>query len=297
MIRSDLILVSQKLNRRLAPWLSRGFAGFFAVRVRNPIFVIGSGQSGKSLLARLLRLHRDLAYWQEANEVWDPGGYPWITSARETPPLWVDPAAYTARWWRDAQPRRQEIQAAFGAFQWLCRKPCFLNDTPLNVFRIPYLLDMFPDARFVHMVRDGREVVSWRFPKQYEKIRSDPAPYREAGLPASLVGQTAPEELLLRLAAFWRETMEEVARQDETFQLSQTGRLLELTYEELCADTLAVLARTCRFAGLDPSRFAPGIQEHGLKILEPRWREVLDPAQIRQVTAVMEPMLTQKGYA
>ena len=73
-------------------------------------------------------------------------------------------------------------------------------------------------------------------------------------------------------------------------------RLLELTYEELCADPSAVLMRACRFAGLDASRFAPVIQEHGLKILEPRWREMLDPAQVKQVTAMMEPMLARKGY-
>jgi hypothetical protein len=297
MVQSKLILISQKLSGYLAPRLGHGFPRFFAGRVRNPIFVIGCGRSGKSLLARLLRLHLDLAYWQEANEVWDPSGYPWITSARETPPLWADPVAYTARWWRDAQPRREEIQATFGAFQSLCRRPYLLNDTALNVFRIPHLLDMFPDARFVHIVRDGREVVCWRFPKQYEKIRSDPAPYREAGLPAALVGQTAPEELLVRLAAFWRETMEEVARQDEALRLSQTGRLLELKYEELCADTSAVLARAFQFAGLDPSRWPPGGQEHLLKVLKPRWSEMLDPVQAEQVTAAMEPMLTQKGYA
>lgn len=291
MIPSKLKLCSEKLSRRLAPTLARGFPGFFAGRVRNPIFVVGCGKSGKSLLCKLLALHPDLAYWQEANEVWDPRGYPWITSARETPPLWADPVAYTERWWRDAQPRREEIQATFGAFQWLCRRSCFLNDTPLNVFRIPYVLDMFPDARFVHMVRDGREVVCWRFPKQHEKIRSDPAPYEEVGLTA------ASDEILVRLAAFWRETMEEVARQDETFRLSQTGRLVELTYEELCANTSAVLARACQFAGLDPSRFTPGIQDHGLRILEPRWREMLDPAQVNQVTVAMEPMLTRKDYA
>ena len=290
MTQSKLIFTSRKLSRCLAPTLARAFPGFFAGRVRNPLFVVGCGQSGKSLLANLLALHPDVAYWQEANEVWDPSGYPWITSARETPPLWAEPLAYTARWWRDAQPRRKEIRATFGVFQYLCRRSCFLNDTPLNVFRIPYLLDMFPDARFVHMVRDGREVVCWRITKQCGKIRSNPAPYQEVGLTA------APDEIMARLAAFWREIMEEVAQQDEMLQLSQSGRLLELTYEELCADPSAVLMRACRFAGLDASRFAPVIQEHGLKILEPRWREMLDPAQVKQVTAMMEPMLARKGY-
>lgn len=290
-MRTKLTGATQRLSRRPAAWLGRSFPAFFDRRVRNPIFVIGMAKSGKSLVCSLLRLHPDLAYWREANEIWDPSGYPWVRSARKTPPLWADPAAYTLRWWRDAQPRRHEIRATFGAFQWFCRRPYFLNDTPLNTFRIPYLLDMFPDARFVHVIRDGREVVCWRITKLTEKIRSDPAPYQKFGLTA------APDEVLIRLARYWRETMEEVDRQSETLRLRQTGRLLELKYEELCANTSLTLVRTFEFAGLDPSCVVPAVHEHTLKILEPRWRGMLDPRLVKQVRAAMEPMLTQKGYA
>ena len=278
------------ISKKLSPRLASGFPDFFASCVRNPIFVIGCGRSGKSLLSRLLRLHPDVAYWQEATKIWDPSGYPWLTSARETPPLWADPVAYTARWWRDAQPRREQIQATFGAYQWLQRRPYFLNDTPLNTFRIPYLLAMFPDARFIHMLRDGREVACQRTTKLYEKIRSNPAPYQEFGINPSV------EELLVRLATFWKEIMEEIARQDETLQINRKGKLLELKYEELCADTVGVLARTCQFAGLDSSRFIPIIQDHKLKVLEPKWEAMLNPAQVIRMTAAMEPMLAQKGY-
>jgi hypothetical protein len=296
MIPSKLKLCSEKLSRCLAPRLARAFPDFFAARIRNPIYVVGVAKSGKSLLCSLLALHPDVAYWQEANEVWDPDGYPWSTSAREAPPLWVDPVAHTERWWCDTQPRRKEIQATFGAFQWLCRRPKLLNDTALNAHRIPYLFDHFPDARFVHVVRDGREVVNWRFSKLRKKIQSNPVTYEEVGFTSAHVREEGSEKLLLRLAAFWRETMEEVARQDDAFRLSETGRLLELTYEELCADTSAVLARTCRFAGLDPSRFRPIIQERVQQVGEPRRLEILDPALIKQAAAVMEPMLTRKGY-
>lgn len=278
------------LSKKFSPWLASGFPGYFASCVRNPIFVIGCGRSGKSLLSRLLRLHPEVAYWQEATEIWDPDGYPWFTSARETPPLWADPVSYTARWWRDAKPRQKQILATFGAYQWLLHKAFFLNDSPLNTFRIPHLLDMFPDARFIHMVRDGREVTYQRMTKLYEKIGSNPVPYQDFGINPSV------DELLLRLATFWKEIMEEITHQDDTYQLTSKGKLLELEYEEMCADTVGVLARTCRFIGLETTLFIPVIQENSLKILEPKWKTMLDSTQTRKVTAAMEPTLAQKGY-
>ena len=270
--------------------MARFFPDFWAGCPRNPIFVIGYSRSGKSLLTGLLGLHRDVAYWQEANHVWDPRGYPWWSSGRETPPLWVDPVAYTLRWWRDTQPRQREIQAVFGAYQWIWRKPYFLNDNPFNTFRIAYLLAMFPQARFIHMVRDGREVAYWRACKQFEKVQVDPTLYESAGLPHTFEG------LLMRLAALWRTTMQEVTRQDEALHLSRDGLILEVKYEEMCADTPAELERVCRFAGLDPSRFDPAIHGRKLQVLDCRWEEELDPALARQAITEMEPLLSQKGY-
>ena len=278
------------LSKKVSSRLASGFPSYFAGCVRNPIFVIGCGRSGKSLLSRLLRLHPDVAYWQEATEIWDPDGYPWITSARETPPFWADPVSYTARWWRDAQPRQEQILATFGAYQWLLRKTFYLNDTPLNTFRIPHLLAMFPEARFIHMVRDGREVTYQRMTKLYKKIGSNPAPYRDFGINASI------DELLLRMATLWKEIMEEIAHQDDSLRLTPQGKLLELEYEEMCADTVGVLARACRFLELETTHFIPMIEENSLKILEPKWNTMLDSTQIRKMTAAMEPMLAQKGY-
>lgn len=277
-------------SQKLSPLVARCFPGFFARYLRNPIFVIGYGKSGKTLLTGLLRLHIDAAHWQEANDIWDPQGFPWRTSARETLPVWIDPVAFTARWWRDAQNRQKEIQAIFGAYQWLWRRPYFLNDTPLSTFRIPYLLTMFPEARFIHVVRDGREAACWYARKQHEKMRAYPAAYEASGLACSL------EELLVTLAGFWKTNLEEVARQDEALRLSRRGVLLELTYEELCANTSAVLERACRFTDLDPSRFAPAISEHKLENRNHIWKEVLDPALLTQMVTAMEPMLAQKGY-
>jgi hypothetical protein len=270
--------------------LARGFPGFFAGKIQNPIFVIGCARSGKTLLAHLLSLHLDVANWQEANNIWDPGGYPWRISNLETPPFVFDSVAFTNRWWRDTQPRQQEICAIFGAYQWLWRRPCFLNETAFNTFRIPYLLTLLPDARFIHIVRDGRAVVHSSTPKEYEKMQLWPEPYRTMGLDLSF------DELAMQLAIFWKANIEEVAHQDQLGSLSQKGILLELSYEELCVDTCNVLDPVCQFIGLDSSRFLPEIKKKQLETRNYEWQDGLDTDLIAQIVRAMEPVLSYRGY-
>ena len=63
--------------------------------LRRPVFVIGMTRSGTSLLTRLLARTTALATWSEANEMWDPAGYPWEAD-RVRRPLWsLDPQGYT----------------------------------------------------------------------------------------------------------------------------------------------------------------------------------------------------------
>ena len=221
---------------------------YWAARLHNPVFIIGSARSGTTVLTELLSFHRDIADLSEANDVWDPTGYPWSESSRETPPLWIDPIAHTQRWWRDTEPRQQELRAIFGAYQTLLRKKVFLNKTPLNTFRIPYLLKIFPDARFIHIIRDGRATVHSYVVKQLKDINSHPEPYRQID-----AAQSA-DKLALQLAWFWQENLKEVGRQDAAHKLTECGKLLEVTYEDLCADVHTTLNQICKFISINKAR-------------------------------------------
>ncbi len=103
----------------------------------------------------------------------------------------------------------------------------WLEKTPGNVFAFHRTLEAFPDARFVHLVRDGRDVVD-------SLVRRSHTPFRAAtrwlcavaaaqelsSLPGfyelryeSLV--QAPESELRRLCAFLGEPFDESALRDE----------------------------------------------------------------------------------
>ena len=282
--------IKEELKRHPPQLLAKTSPAYWARMLKNPVFIIGCSRSGKSILGRLLTRHRDVTELSEANNIWDPTGYPWYASRRETPPIWVDPESYTRRWWRDTRSHQQAIRATFGAYQFMRRKRVFLNNTPFHTFRIPYLMEMFPDARLLHIARDGRAVVHAYAPRVCRKIREHSDPYEMLGLDLS------DRNVSMQIASYWKACMEEVARQDQALELSQAGRLMELSYEELCADMRGALARVCEYLDLEMTRFSPRVWDIELRNQNHECRE-MDGGMLDEIVARMEPALHQRGYA
>ena len=278
------------MRKSVALEVARLFPDFWAARLHNPVFIIGCARSGTSLLNDLLDMQKDIAVWSEANNIWDPRGYPWRKSGQETPPIWIDPAAHTNRWWRDTQPRAQEIKAAFGLYQFVRRRPFFLNKTPLNTFRIPYLLQMFPQAKFIHLIRDGRAVVQSYTRKQMIDITNAPEPYARMGYAYT------PDELALRLADYWKANLAEVEQQDAALGLQAKNQLLTVTYEALCNDLMGTLATICQYIGVDPQRFDNRLSQIKAVSQNEKWRSAWSEDLTRRICTALEPTLSDYGY-
>jgi len=249
-----------------------------ALYLRNPIFIIGSARSGTTLLAQLIGSHRDVAHWSEANTVWDPVLYP----AR---------LVNGQGWWQDNEPRQKEIKAIFGGYQAATIKSRFMNKTPYNTFRIPYLLKMFPEAKIIHIVRDGR-AVSYSYAL---KILGKRQPSWEEGKPTG-----EPLEFdarLLKSAGIWKRSIEEVHHQDRELNLQERGILTETTYEDLCSDVNQTVAKICRRIDLDIERMG-SISEIGpISIRNDTWRSALSDDMIDSLTQAMQPTLNMCGYS
>jgi hypothetical protein len=62
-----------------------------------------------------------------------------------------DPARFTP----DFQRR---IRASYARFSSLAGKPVIVDKSPQHCYKVPYVHRVFPDAKWVHLVRDGRAV-------------------------------------------------------------------------------------------------------------------------------------------
>ena len=112
--------------------------------VETPILIIEAARSGSKALAPAIRRHPEIAYLREPNYIWKYRnariGHDMIPPERATPEICA------------------EIRRRFGEHLAASGKTRLCEKTPANSLRLPFVTKVFPDARIVHLYRDGRDV-------------------------------------------------------------------------------------------------------------------------------------------
>jgi len=183
-----------------------------------------------------------------------------------------------------------------------------LEKTPENCLRLPFLQALFPDARVVFLVREGRANVhslleGWRHPHLF--------PGYNTPLPVTSPGQTRGR-WAFTLIPGWRELVnrplaEICARQWVACNAAvldfaaSPGSLpvLAVRYEDLIAAPDETLEEIGRFLTLQPGAIPAigrGLPE--VNAVTPPGREKwrTDSAELARVASIMEPMMTRLGY-
>ncbi len=201
------------------------------------IFIGGCERSGTSLVQKVLASHSRIA------------GGPELVFTGRIAELYRRmsasyPPEYSAR--IAAFYNREELAEAFRGFfaslfrKILERKPgaVYLSEkTPSNIFAAARLLEIFPDSCFVHVIRDGRDVLA-----SHRDVRKR---FESGGKARDVRGRFRPH----RVCARWNRTAE------LHFELADDARLAEryfsIKYEDLLLDPPGILAETFGFLGLD----------------------------------------------
>jgi hypothetical protein len=118
-------------------------------------FVVGCSRSGTTLLRAFLDAHPLLAVPSESHFALAPDSRTVRRALRREP--------WFALWGIAAPDLRglggaDAVRALFAAYAAAHGKPRYADKTPHYVSHLPALADRFPEARFVHVVRDGRDV-------------------------------------------------------------------------------------------------------------------------------------------
>ncbi|MEZ6190799.1 MAG: sulfotransferase [Phycisphaerales bacterium] len=146
------------------------------------IFVIGNSRSGTTMMGRVLGGHRDVFTFNELHffeQLWQPIKEPEALDARKAKELLTTLMAYQrdgyyapSKPWNYLDEAGTVINAINGPVTAPAVYQAFINhecakhtktigcdQTPRNLYYIEELLTLYPDAHFVVMVRDPRDVL------------------------------------------------------------------------------------------------------------------------------------------
>lgn len=118
--------------------------------LHKPILVVGAARSGTYLLASTIAENFDVTYIGEANELWKRHV---PASKHDFVPASVATEDVTSKTRRAFAKRCRARNRSTGQ-----RGARMLEKTPANTLRMPFMKKVFPDAVFVHIIRDGRDV-------------------------------------------------------------------------------------------------------------------------------------------
>lgn len=134
-------------------------------------FIVGAPRSGTTVLSNILNCHPKIRQWFEPYFVWD-------RHFRLAPDDVRRPE-------QCAPKILEQITNDFYTYQNKLDCELVIDKSPRNSLKIPFILKIFPNARFIHIVRDGRDVTlsiykEWEFRKGIFKNQRNNSNYFHA---------------------------------------------------------------------------------------------------------------------
>ena len=245
-----------------------------------PVFIIGAGRSGTTLLYKMLCLHSDIAwisnycnkfpkylflsfinrinhlFKSKCCSIWfSKNSNANVRHRNQLKRLFPAPVegeiiytlcgipVFPDESWNINKKQKKRIISSFERIKFYQRARVFITKRTANNRRIAQLIKVFPNAKFIHIMRDGRAVaysllnVDWwdehkvwwwnqKTPRQWKAEGNDP----------------------IEMAS--RNWVEEINVIQNGLKFASDEQICEIRYEDLYIDYINVLEKIIRFIGL-----------------------------------------------
>lgn len=286
--------------------------------VDRPIFIVGAGRSGSTLFHTLFAQHPQLA-WQSPLcnlfPAW-PGLNRGVLHAAHWPLIGklvtrnLRPGERYAYWEHYchgfARPCRDLLAADVTPLHRWTLPPALAQLTTARRRRvlikltgwprIGFLHALFPDAKFIHVYRDGRAVAASLLAVGFWRGWGGPAGWGFGELdPAQRAAWERHGKSFVALAGIqWQRTM---AAMDAAVGDLRPNNFLSVRYEDFVTDPVGHFRQVAAFCELDwPARFEHSLRQRHLHTANDKWRETLTAAQQDILEEVLAESLQRYGY-
>jgi len=247
--------------------------------LKKPIFMIGCPRSGTTLAVKLFDKHSDVTDWSEAGHIWDPYNY----YDAEADHQWgVD---------KITEKDRKRLHSVFEHYRQINGKERFINKHPRNSIRLDYIEAIFPDAYYIHVIRDGRAVVNSIIDNIEKRPERQGFPYGNFCKPPNW-REYLNEDIVTQSAHQWDEIVKYILDRKD----SLGNRYIEIKYEDLCVNTRDTYKALYDFVGM--STAADELQKipEQLSSMNYKFLEKFTPEQLKTIVSIQGDLLKKLGY-
>ena len=272
--------------------------------VTAPLYILGQGRSGSTVLGLVLSMHREIAFLNEPKAVWH-SAYPYEDLAGN---FTDQPAKYALNSEDATYDVQRRLHNLYGAYLKISGMQRVLDKYPELLFRVPFVITIFPDARFLLLFRNGWDVCHsidnwsrvhanadsnvledwWGKNDRKWHFLVDQLVIREADLRNHASELRTLDRQLDRAALEWILTMREIRRVHTRY----TDRTLLVSYESLVNTPRKILSEIMEFCALP-------LDENVLDFADDRLRESSSHKKFDLPEVLIDPfnsMLHDFGY-
>ncbi len=294
-------------------------------RVDRPIFFIGMPRSGTTILFEAFARHRALAWPSKYTHLWPRS--PWLNVTRvlgvegrkaqyaqtsfgnrylptpnEAYGFWNALAHpdFGRGYLSDVVPgeaTRKRVTSAIARLTRWQRRARF-SAKVTGPPRIRFLSAIFPDAIFVHVVRDGRAVVHSLMRVEFWRTKGGmTAPFWSGGPPMAALPawEQSDRDPGVLAAMQWNHVLGQTREEASSLP---AGQYIETRYEDFIAQPVAEVQRLLKGCGLEESAAVERYILDGVSLpnMNEKFRKDFSPEYIARLSQAMQPSLDRYGY-
>jgi hypothetical protein len=301
------------------------------VPITKPVFIVGCHRSGTTILYDTLAQHPDIAYFTNASAYLpkSPIFANWIASMmlgettverfskdgiqvsynspNEGTRLWEYHTSEVESYYLDETYSNSEfehyLKSTIQKHLKYFNASRFINKNPDNSVRIRYLNKLFPDAYFIHIVRDARAVCQSLL--KFRQTASDFFGPEHRFATSGVKGKTWIEikqlwdcDPFTAIGLLWRDIVETLEFDRHFISPEQ---YLEIRYEDFVNEPLLYLKKMIQFCQLpwneDVERiFLCSSNKISMDNRNNVWKYHINPKDIEKFMEIAGPKMSQYGY-